>query len=117
MAVEIRRQPSVEDRHEFIAEERAPGHPLKVVSSAVVIRAIEAPSGKGPLEPPEDLLVRDVHPEGHLRLAAIAIEVILSDHEPDEESDVDLRWCSHPRCSPSCFTGNIGGMPISWRST
>jgi hypothetical protein len=49
MAVEIRREPSVEERYELVAKVRAPGHPLKVVSPAVVIRAIETPTGKGPL--------------------------------------------------------------------
>src|SRR6266704_751791 len=107
MAVEIRREPAVEERHEFIAKVWAPGHPLKVVSPAVVIRAIEASTRKGPLQPPEDRLVPDVHSQSHLGLAAVAAEVPLSDQKPDEEPDVELRWHGHPRC----FTVMLHGKP------
>src|SRR4029077_10249832 len=109
MTVEIRREPSVEERHELVAKVRATSHPLKVVSPAVVIRTIEASTGKGPLQPPEDRLVPDVHPQRHLSLAAVAAEVAFSDQKPDEKPDVELRWHGHPRC----FTVMLHGK--HWR--
>jgi hypothetical protein len=112
MAVEIRRQPSVEERNEFVAQVGAPNHPLKVIAPAVVIRAIEAPPGKGPLQPPKDRLMPDVHPQCDVGLAAVATEVTLSDQEPDEESDLELRWHGHPRC----FTVMLHGKPWSCRT-
>src|ERR1700760_2261801 len=98
MTVEIRREPLIEERYELVAQVRATSHPLKVVSPAVVIRAIQASTGEGPLQPPEDRLVPDVHPQRHLGLAAVAAEVAFSDQKPDEEPDVELRWHGHPRC-------------------
>ena len=48
-----------------------------------------------------------VHPQSHLSLAAITTEVTLSDQEPDEEPDVELRWHGHP----CCFTVMLHGKP------
>ena len=48
----------------------------------------------------------DVHAEGHMRLAAIAAEVTLSDQEADEESEARtaLAWQA-----PCCFTVMLHG--------
>ena len=107
MPVEIRREPSVEYRHKFVTQERAPRHPLKVVSPAVMIRAIEAAPGKCPFQPLEDRLVPDVHAQSHLSLATVATEMTFPDQEPDEESEVKLRWHHHPHC----FTVMLHGKP------
>src|ERR1700760_2079656 len=96
MTVEIRREPLIEERYELVAQVRATSHPLKVVSPAVMIRAVQTSTGEGPLQPPEDRLVPDVHPQRHLGLAAVAAEVAFSDQKPDEEPDIELRWHGHP---------------------
>ena len=41
---------TVEERHELAAQELSPGHPLEVASAAVVVGAVELPSGELLLE-------------------------------------------------------------------
>ena len=79
MTVQARRENLIESRHELIPQVAAARHPLEVVPPVVVIRAIEASSGKRPFQPLEYRLVPDMHAESHLRLSAVTAKVALSD--------------------------------------
>jgi hypothetical protein len=72
----------------------------------VMVRTVEAAAGKGPLQPPEERLVPDVHAEGHLWLAAVAAEVAFSHEQADKVSELELR--RHCRL-PVCFTVMLHG--------
>ena len=83
--VQLRCQVFVEDGHENLAEVAAPGHPLEVVPTVVVVRAVELAAREGPLYPGEHGLMTDVHPQCHLGLSPIPPEVPFTDQQPDNE--------------------------------
>ena len=56
----------------------------------MVVRAVERAARVGSAQPLEGLLVPDVHPQGHLRLAAVAPEVALADQEAQKEADGEI---------------------------
>ena len=74
MAVEVVVELAFEQREKLADEDGSTRHPLVIGAAAVVVRPVE-PGARQPIdEPPEQRLVTDVHPEGHLRLLAIAPE-------------------------------------------
>ena len=61
----------------------------------MVVGAIQPAVGKPGLEPAEDRLVADVHPQHHLRLAPVPAERALADEQADEEASVEVRELRH----------------------
>jgi hypothetical protein len=77
--VDLRGENALEQWEEVVAQISATSHPLVVVPTVVVIRAVKLSSREGSLEPAEDGLVADVHAQRHLRLPTISTEVTLAD--------------------------------------
>jgi len=60
------------------------------VPAAVVVRAVELPTGEGRLDPPEDQFVADVQPESDLRPASVAAEVAFPDEKAREQPNFEF---------------------------
>ena len=55
-----------------------------------MVGAVEAAARIRRLQPLECLLMANMHPQGHLGLAAITPEVPLADQEAEEEANVEI---------------------------
>jgi hypothetical protein len=60
------------------------------VPSIVVVRAVEARAGEAALEPTEQRLVANVHPQRYLGLLPIPAKVALSDEDARDEPALDV---------------------------
>src|SRR5580700_3632967 len=80
-------QPAVtlDERNDMVAQVPPSCRPLEVRATAVVIGAVEGASRVVPPQPGKGLLMAGVHPERHLRLAAIPAEMAFPDQEADQE--------------------------------
>src|SRR5678815_455663 len=61
LLVEIGSEVTLEEGHQDVPEKRAARHPLEVAPTAVVVRAVELPSGEGPLDPAKECLMVGMH--------------------------------------------------------
>ncbi len=80
----------VEQGYEHIAEVAAPSHPLQIMPSIVVIRAVDLSTRKCPIDPIEERCVLDVHSQSDLWLTAVSPEVTFSDQQPDQDTFFEL---------------------------
>ena len=87
MSVEVegRGDVSLEDREQVGDQRLTARHPLEVVAAAVVVRAVQLRAREARREPSHQRLVPYVHPQRHLRLAAVAAEVPLGDQQADHD--------------------------------
>lgn len=77
---------AVDERGDLVSKEGASRHPPEVGASAMVVGTIKAATREGSLDPAECGFVSHVHPECHLRLAAVAAEVSLAHEESNQKS-------------------------------
>jgi len=98
-SVEIGREVLIQERDEFPAKKLPPRHPLIVASTAMVVRTIEFPAGKGAFDPAKKGLVVGVHTEGDLRLPTIPAEVSFADQDSDQEADIYVATLFHRQVS------------------
>src|SRR5262249_3241977 len=105
-----------EQWEEVVAQISATSHPLVVVPTVVVIRAVELSSWEGSLEPAEDGLVADVHAQRHLRLPTISTEVTLADQQPGKKAEVEvLRHCVRPPSPANAAWSRLCRTPYAER--
>ena len=111
MAVEPVVKLLLEQRQDVPDKRPAPRHPLVIRAPTVVIGSIQASVGQALEQPPEDGFVPHVHPQGHLRLLAIAAERAFADEKTDDHASIKFRQWAHvsfgggtarPRASAGC---------------
>jgi len=66
----------------------------------VVVRAIQLRSLDSGSKPPEEFLVPDVHPHGHLRLKTVPAEVTLACENSHKETLIEI---GHHKDSTGCL--------------
>lgn len=118
MGIEVGSQPSLDEGQEVIAQERASGHPLVVVSAVVVVRPVEPATREGALEPIEHGLMAHVHSQRDLRLSSIPPEVAFSDEQSNQYAFFEFGRHVFPggwerRSVPSVWA-ETAGQPDVW---
>jgi hypothetical protein len=54
----------------------------------MAVRSVQPPAGEGALQPAEQSLMTDVHPERYLGATSVPTKVPLSNQQPDEQADL-----------------------------
>ena len=106
VGVDLVGEQRLHDREHVLGQGRSAGHPLVVVAPTMTVRAVQPRTRKQALQPPEQGLVADVHPQRDLGIAPVAAEMPLPDQHSHDQPALDvgqlplLRLC-HPT---NCFT-------------
>ncbi len=96
------RKMTLENWKQFLAERFASDHPLEVVPAAMVVGAVKPGARDLRSQPVKELTVPHMHPQGYLRVEAVAAEVALSNEDSNEKA---LLVVSHTSIlSGRCFT-------------
>lgn len=89
---------AAQNREEFRAQKRPSRHPLVIVATAVMVRAIHFRVRKLFLKPAEQLLMAHMHAESDLRLLAISPKMALANEHSDQEPF--LKRIEFAHCEP-----------------
>jgi hypothetical protein len=77
--VQLGREVIVQNGHQDVSQVAPTSHPLKVLATIVVVRAVQFAPREGLLYPFEKRFMADVHSQGDLGLTAISSKVAFTD--------------------------------------
>ena len=107
MGVDLLREQRLHDREHVLDQSGSAGHPLVVVAAPMTVWAIQTRTWEQALEPPEQGLVTDVHPQRDLGVAPVAAEVPLPDQHPHHQTALgvgELPLLGSSVTPGNCFT-------------
>lgn len=79
-----------QDWKQFISKRLAADHPLVVAPSSMMIGTVEPGAWNQSKQPTKELFVSNVHPQSHLRLAAVAPKMAFANQDANQESFFEL---------------------------
>ena len=108
---------AVEERDEEVAEAGAAGHPLVVVTAAVMIGAIQLGARHGFHQPEKERLVVGVHPQRDLGLLPVAAKMPLADEKSHEDAAFKVSQRGRPSGFSIVRSTDLGRNPLNRPTT
>lgn len=91
VGIDLGRQFPLENREQVLDEDAAPGHPLVVGTTTVVVGPVEPRPRKAVDEPAKESFVSDMHTQRDLGLLPVSTERPLSDKQTNQKPPVEIR--------------------------